>query len=216
MKRLIIINFIFLSFVSLYSQNKCDLTFTVKNYYYCNTGVYNVEVKLYNCFQPTIIQTQYTDINGLVIFTGLPEGCYDIVAWYGPNCQQGVYYNYQHNCPPPADNYICLNEPACDNNFNIPSYNSLSQNYPNPFNPSTEIKFSVIKTGVNVKIAVFDFQGKLVDVIYNTTASAFTGNVVFNASGLSSGIYFYTIDVTDPENSSGSVFSETKKMILIK
>ena len=84
---------------------------------------------------------------------------------------------------------------------------SLSQNYPNPFNPSTTIKFSVPKDG-NVAIKVYDVKGQLVKTLVNQRIIVGNYSVDFNASELSSGIYFYSIETPD--------FKETKKMILIK
>ena len=90
----------------------------------------------------------------------------------------------------------------------IPGSYSLNQNYPNPFNPSTTIKFALPKTSV-VTLKVYNVSGQLVNtLISNETVTAGTQEVSFNASNLSSGIYFYTIEA-------GS-FKETKKMMLIK
>ncbi|MDZ7626652.1 MAG: T9SS type A sorting domain-containing protein, partial [Ignavibacteriaceae bacterium] len=88
-----------------------------------------------------------------------------------------------------------------------PSQFELEQNYPNPFNPSTTIKYS-ISTSEFVTIKVFDVLGKEVATLVNEEKPAGNYEVDYNASQLSSGIYFYTIY-------SGS-FVETKKMILIK
>jgi secreted PhoX family phosphatase len=84
---------------------------------------------------------------------------------------------------------------------------SLNQNYPNPFNPSTTIKFAVAKDG-DVKIKVYDVKGQLVKTLVNQRIIVGNYSVDFNASDLSSGIYFYTLET--PE------FKETKKMILVK
>ena len=89
----------------------------------------------------------------------------------------------------------------------IPNNFELRQNYPNPFNPETKISFSVPKNGV-VTIKVYNVTGELVQTLVNQ--NIITGNytVDFRAEGLSSGIYFYTMN-------SGN-FRETKKMILVK
>jgi photosystem II stability/assembly factor-like uncharacterized protein len=83
----------------------------------------------------------------------------------------------------------------------------LSQNYPNPFNPSTKISFAIPKTGF-VSLKVYDVTGKEVRTLVNDLKSAGNYSVDFNASNLSSGIYFYRIE------SEG--FSRTMKMILVK
>ena len=89
----------------------------------------------------------------------------------------------------------------------VPSNFSLSQNYPNPFNPTTNIKFAVSKAGL-VSLKVYDLSGKEITTLVNENMSVGTYEYKFNASNLSSGIYFYTL--------SANGFTETKKMMLIK
>ena len=92
-------------------------------------------------------------------------------------------------------------------NSGIPANFVLSQNYPNPFNPSTNIKFQISKSSF-VSLKIYDVLGKEVAnlVSENLNAGSYTYN--FDASGLTSGIYFYTLKTNN--------FIETKKMILIK
>ena len=89
---------------------------------------------------------------------------------------------------------------------------SLEQNYPNPFNPSTIIKYTIpsnVKREMSdVILRVFDVLGNEVVTLVNTEQSAGSYEVEFDATGLTSGIYFYKIR-------SGS-FVETRKMILLK
>lgn len=92
-------------------------------------------------------------------------------------------------------------------NSNIPSEYSISQNYPNPFNPETKIDFS-LPADSKVEIKVFDITGKLVSELLNGNYPAGSHTIKFSGSGLSSGIYFYTI-------TAGS-FNKTHKMILNK
>lgn len=89
----------------------------------------------------------------------------------------------------------------------IPSKFELSQNYPNPFNPSTKIDFSVPRNS-NVEIIIYDILGNKVTELVNGFKDAGNYTVVFNASNLSSGIYFYRLRAGN--------FAETKKMILLK
>jgi hypothetical protein len=88
-----------------------------------------------------------------------------------------------------------------------PSAYALDQNFPNPFNPSTKINFSIPNEGF-VTLDVYNSIGQKVATLVNETKTAGTYAVDFNASNLTSGIYFYKI-------SSGN-FTETKKMILLK
>ncbi|MDD5363307.1 MAG: agmatine deiminase family protein [Ignavibacteria bacterium] len=83
----------------------------------------------------------------------------------------------------------------------------LYQNYPNPFNPVTTINFSLSKPGMTM-IKVYDVLGREIGVLLNERKSAGLHFVNFDASMLTSGIYFYKITSGD--------YSETKKMMLIK
>lgn len=95
----------------------------------------------------------------------------------------------------------------------IPLKNALNQNYPNPFNPQTTICYSVVQES-NVVIKIFDILGKEVAKLVNEDKKAGTYNVLFNASVLSSGMYFYTIQANSADGKQS--FRETKKMLLLK
>lgn len=90
---------------------------------------------------------------------------------------------------------------------NIPDKFSLSQNYPNPFNPTTNINFSIPKAGY-VKLIVFDALGKQVAELVNGQYNPGSYKVDFDATALSTGIYFYRLE-TDG-------FTDVKKMMLVK
>ncbi len=83
----------------------------------------------------------------------------------------------------------------------------LSQNYPNPFNPSTTIAYSIPRAG-NVSVKVYDVLGNEISTLVNKEQTGGTYKVDFDASKLTSGIYFYQL-------TSGS-FQQIKKMLLIK
>lgn len=89
----------------------------------------------------------------------------------------------------------------------IPYSYSISQNYPNPFNPSTNIKFDVVKLS-DVKIVVYDVQGREVQTLVNESLKPGTYETTFDGSMLNSGVYFYKILTGE--------FSETRRMLLIK
>lgn len=93
------------------------------------------------------------------------------------------------------------------NGFTSPAHFELGQNYPNPFNPSTTIRFSVPSSGM-VTVKVFDILGKEVATLVNGTLAAGYHMVRFNASNLSSGIYFYSLTAGN--------FTQIKKMTLLK
>jgi hypothetical protein len=92
---------------------------------------------------------------------------------------------------------------------------SLGQNYPNPFNPTTTIQFTLPTDGL-VTIKVFNLLGQEVSTLVNN--EEFTEGVQdlnFDATNLSSGIYFYRIQVNDM-NTGEVAFNEIKKMVLMK
>jgi photosystem II stability/assembly factor-like uncharacterized protein len=89
----------------------------------------------------------------------------------------------------------------------IPERFAISQNYPNPFNPATKIKYD-IPVNSQVVLKVFDVSGREVANLVNEFKNAGSYELNFNASNLTSGVYFYTILAND--------FKETKKMLLIK
>jgi hypothetical protein len=94
------------------------------------------------------------------------------------------------------------------NDATAPVVFALGQNYPNPFNPATMVNFSVDAPGT-VRLKVYDAIGREVATLYDGPAE--TGrsySVSFNATGLSSGTYFYRL-----ENGSKS---EMKKMLLVR
>src|SRR5690606_18840162 len=90
---------------------------------------------------------------------------------------------------------------------NLPNKYSLSQNYPNPFNPSTKINFDIVRAGF-VSVKVYNSLGQQVADLVNQDMTPGSYQADFDASALTSGIYFYTIKAGD--------FVETKKMVLMK
>jgi hypothetical protein len=113
----------------------------------------------------------------------------------------------------------------------VPSQYFLFQNYPNPFNPVTKIKFD-IPTPLNppeggtqdVKLVVYDVLGREVASLIprggQEGLNPGTYEVEWDASNYPSGVYFYRLIVTDASSPQANllsiIFSETKKMVLIK
>jgi hypothetical protein len=84
----------------------------------------------------------------------------------------------------------------------------LAQNFPNPFNPSTTIRFAV-KSPQRVSLNVYNMLGQEVRTLYNQEAEAgMVYAIPFNASGLSSGVYYYRLTTAER--------TELKKMLLVK
>ncbi|MBK9228648.1 MAG: T9SS type A sorting domain-containing protein [Ignavibacteria bacterium] len=84
----------------------------------------------------------------------------------------------------------------------------LYQNYPNPFNPMTIISYEIGKNSY-VSIKIYDVSGKCVTTVVSEVKSAGRHEADFNASGLSSGLYFYSLLIN------GGIVS-TKRMVLIR
>ena len=108
----------------------------------------------------------------------------------------GQTYSFIINANPTSINDVA-------NNFSF----ELSQNYPNPFNPSTQIQFQLAEKGV-VSIRVYDILGNLVSEVLNEERESGSHSISFDASNLSSGIYFYKLQ-------SGK-FIQTRKMTLLR
>lgn len=89
----------------------------------------------------------------------------------------------------------------------IPSKFALNQNYPNPFNPTTTINYEVAKDS-RVTIKVYDVIGNEVATLVNEIKPAGTYDVVFDASNLGNGVYFYKLQAGN--------FTAVKKLILLK
>jgi hypothetical protein len=88
---------------------------------------------------------------------------------------------------------------------------SLEQNFPNPFNPSTTITFSVpdVLSSVNlVTLRIYDLIGREITTLVNKPLQAGTYSVTWQAKGLSSGMYLYTIRYGN--------FQQTKRMLLFQ
>lgn len=156
-------------------------------------------------------------------------------SWYVRNDTK-IYraiggFNWEVEYTAPSGNYVHISQPrngfylwAVRNNGGItrcscyisgitqisgkvPVTYFLKQNFPNPFNPQTNIDFDIPKKTF-VKINVYDPTGRLVTNIINNEYNAGSYRVNWDASGYSSGVYFYSI-ITEE-------FVQTKKMMLVK
>jgi len=90
----------------------------------------------------------------------------------------------------------------------IPAKFSLDQNYPNPFNPSTKIQYNLHENSF-VALKSIIAIGQEVATLVNDVVPAGLHEILFDASGLNSGVYFYTLKA-------GNNFVQTRKNDLIK
>jgi hypothetical protein len=84
---------------------------------------------------------------------------------------------------------------------------ALKQNYPNPFNPTTGIRYRVSGTS-HVTLVVYDVLGREVAVLVNEVKAPGSYEASFDATGLASGVYLYTLQAAG--------FVQTRKMLLVR
>jgi len=119
-----------------------------------------------------------------------------------------MYYSFSNFklLPRKNEDFIGYTDVDDDDQLN-PEVFALSQNYPNPFNPSTIIQYSLPMSEF-VSLKIYDVLGREVKTLVKKEQSAGVYNVEFNASNLTSGVYFYRIET-------GS-FVSVKKLLLLK
>jgi hypothetical protein len=94
-----------------------------------------------------------------------------------------------------------------DNYHALPSVTALAQNYPNPFNARTTISFELAQTATT-SLDIYDILGRQIEILVNGELPAGNHQFTWDASNVSSGIYFYRLKADNIE--------ETKRMLLIK
>jgi hypothetical protein len=116
----------------------------------------------------------------------------------GPGYVCATYYAYLHFT---AGSSVDNNNPAPPREF------SVAQNYPNPFNAKTTISF-ILPVAANVTVTIYDIGGKLIQTIDGGYMEAGKQSVVWDASKIVSGVYYYKVTAGD--------FSQTMKATLQK
>ena len=164
-------------------------------------------------------QASFTQYAGKICVDCLPIGATEIIwrrfsfpltAWAG----QSIFLSFVHKDTDGhgmvLDSVAVFGNPATgisqDPNV-IPTKFELYQNYPNPFNPVTKIKFDVPKSGFTT-LKVYDATGSEVSTLVSDNLATGKYTVDFDASNLSSGIYYYRLE------SNGQI--KTNKMSLVK
>ena len=89
----------------------------------------------------------------------------------------------------------------------IPENYIIHQNYPNPFNPTTTIRYEIPAQSIET-LKVYDALGREISILVNKELNIGKYEIEFDASSLSSGIYFYNLRAGN--------FVSTKKSILLK
>lgn len=100
-----------------------------------------------------------------------------------------------------------------------PEIFNLLQNYPNPFNGTTIIKFEIPEEhnvySRKCSIVLYDITGKKVKTLFDGYKLPGIYSIEFNSVNISSGVYFYRLEVNSSK-SSGFDYTETKKMVLVR
>jgi hypothetical protein len=91
--------------------------------------------------------------------------------------------------------------------ISLPDQFSLGQNHPNPFNAATIINYS-LPEATNVTIEIYDILGRRIETLIQEKQPAGVHTITFDASSLSSGVYFYRLQAGND--------IETKRMVLLK
>lgn len=202
-----------------------DFTFQVNHHY---TRIYFNNQKMFNFIKNVLVESFYnngTDTLWIAPYEAahIPLSLnYKLTYPLDMNLMRNGYkYHYRIKATdkglvphisyaPEAGYYALTYDPTLDldnKDSNIPAEYALFQNYPNPFNPFTTIAFSLRETGI-VKITIYDILGSEVKVLINEEKQTGFYEINFNASELTSGVYFYRIQSRE--------FIDTKKMVLIR
>jgi hypothetical protein len=151
---------------------------------------------------------------GGIIYHTTDQFFIDFTVWVKRPGEQGVitffYYVKSTVDPIVTSNKVSVNSGQMSKlaaASNLPLETKLGLNYPNPFNPNTTIKYS-LREETYVNLTIFDVLGREVARLVDGVETAGYKSVLFDASNLSSGVYFYRFNA-------GKV-TEIKKMLLAK
>ena len=143
---------------------------------------------------------------------GGDSGLYVIDLQESKGLETGVWQDFQANTC--HTNYFEYNGPSAvpGKVKALPTKFSLAQNYPNPFNPSTTIEYALPRAG-KVRLEVFNILGQRIKTLVQKFQSPGTYSVKWNAEGVSNGVYFLRMSVT---NKGKAEFVKQRKMIVLK
>jgi hypothetical protein len=154
-------------------------------------------------FYPLIIPP---NDSALLIFQYMPP-IIKMSSFSGWRRDSLVMYNNSLNSPVLTTNVLFDISLNVDKSSILPSGYYLYQNCPNPFNPSTIITFG-IPVRSHITLTIYNLLGSIVNHLFNKELDAGTHSIVWNSSGCSSGVYYYTLRANS--------FCTTKRMLLLK
>ena len=144
------------------------------------------------------------------VFLGFDQLCLDTGALPTYTVTDGYHWTEPnvHSVVGAALNWFGAPTDVNDNfEANVAMKYDLSQNYPNPFNPETRITYTIAQPG-QVKLTVYNVIGQKVATLVDEYKAANTYHVTFDANNLTSGVYFYRLEVGD--------YTKTMKMMLLR
>jgi len=152
-----------------------------------------------------------SDASGTYSISGIGQGSYTVSASISTysSTQSSTTYDPSSGSTT-VQNFTMSNSSVTavqNSSSNLPTRYQLDNNYPNPFNPSTIIGFTIPMT-THVRLDIYNILGQKVAELVNSTMSAGTYKISFDASKLSSGVYLYRLETNN--------FTSVKKMILSK
>lgn len=159
-----------------------------------------------------------TDSLGFYTFTDLGPGSYSVAESLQTGWRQtmpgppGTYTITANGAPQLAVHANrnfgnTLTVSVADDEKELPKVFALHQNYPNPFNPQTKIRFE-IPDRAHVVLHVYNLMGQEVATLLDATKEPGRYDVIFDASELSTGIYFYRLNAGN--------YTSVRKLILVK
>ena len=150
-----------------------------------------------------------TEADGsITVHSGSTKSCTGDFCWEVTNV---VKTDYTYDSAANNETMVCesgvIYSSDGDDKSMVSAQYSLSQNYPNPFNPTSDISFSLPKSGHAV-LTLYDIRGRKVATLAEGMFGEGTHTITLDASKMSSGVYFYQLISGD--------FSDKKKMVLLK
>ncbi len=162
--------------------------------------------------QTTIMEITYYDLNrGDTVINQFSWPRFTMTLGYGIgeimefDEEGGGPYKILQGCIIDGDTIGVIT--SVEDEQNIPNSFELYQNYPNPFNPKTTIKFSITEP-TKIKLTIYSLLGEEIKVLIDEYKNSGTHSIIFDATGLPSGVYIYSL-ITGNKTLS-------KKLILLK
>lgn len=159
-------------------------------------------------FHDNGIDSVHTDNDGYYIFSGLFPATYVVSMTESVSASPPLYTvpitSHENES---GKDFIILPTGISQSDDIMPTEFSLSQNYPNPFNPTTVIMYT-IPTKTFVHLSVYNLLGQEIITLVNENREAGRYEVQFNASGLTCGVYVYSMNA--------GYFVQIRKMLLLR